>query len=587
MLLAGLFATWDRPEQMVPAILVLGLTCALQAGKLVIGKAPALTKLDLAICLLALALLVRALVSPVKYYAYADAMLILSSLGIWLLVRTSDWAHRRGLWFTIMGAFIVMNAGAAGYQMFYDMEWGFLRIRSDQVASTISGFYGHYNYFANCLAVTGGALSAFIVCRGQSILVRILAVGLVAGSFWLIFESGSRGGLIALSAASLLVIAITYILKIIGGHKRATMWGVLVCIIISVSSLAVTCVIYIKVAESRGYSGELFKGNKRVENVIMAVDQITDGSPLGAGAHSFEWKVREYWLEGMWGGTPNPNYVHNEYLQVMTDYGWLLGGLFLLLILVVFARSWGAAAENNCDDQAQVLNVAGFGGAIAFLIQCMVSFPAHILANLLLFVCVLVMALYRKRDQTSSTQTVCVRLSAVPFLVVAGAATWFGLLYNLKKLGDLYWVMSFRVLDAEHNREMMKKAADAYRSASDHYPQRMSYRLDLARSMARLHEFEMAEEIFEAVHSKSAREEHWIKSTYELANHYYIYGRYLWLQRQPQKALEKLIQSRALLVSSHDPNSKILLKRVRENIEFLENTGISVVPDEKIEAPSR
>jgi len=73
----------------------------------------------------------------------------------------------------------------------------------------------------------------------------------------------------------------------------------------------------------------------------------------------------------------NPEFVHNEYLQLLADYG--LGGLLLILGLLV-GHLW-IGGKLVCS------LLAGVCGMVAMSVHIIFDFRTHLLANLLLLVC--------------------------------------------------------------------------------------------------------------------------------------------------------------------------------------------------------
>ncbi|MBK1832294.1 O-antigen ligase family protein [Verrucomicrobiaceae bacterium R5-34] len=629
--LALVFATWDRLEMMVPAQLMMGLALIVLVALVWKRRSIVFGYFDAWLCLGALYFIMRALFSPVAYYGNVDAGIIAMGISCWLLARNVWATNTKYPWVLLAIVMVAAHMAAAYYQYSGNMQWGLLRHRSSQASISISGLYGHYNYLANYLAMIACGMLGFVFHGKHGKVFRVCVVLLIAAAVAGLIWTKSRGGLVALGAGCFsYMLAVVFLTTV---KKNKGRWKVVAAVLLGACILVGALVAAASnFAVRRGYAdgAGFLHDNGRKNNSIMAVDQIVNGPLVGSGARSYEWMSHQYWLDDIWGKAPIPNYVHNEYLQSMTDYG-PIGGLFVFVtLLAAIALSWRTLLTERDLSDTVAYNLAGMAACAAFLVQCFFSFPAHVLANTLTFVLVLSFAIYRSstvarhRSLAGLAGFSLLALGLVGFLVYAavmGAPTfldrfeqvayqrstpeikrqmldtrlakvtklteWRADFKNLRRKGELHWAKAMVAEDEELQRAQLAQAADAYQSASEKYPWEPSLHVNAGLALDRLYRFDEAEQHFLAAFKYGERADYWIKSKWNLANHYYLRGRYLWLKRKPEKGLGYLLLADDLLDDEKKVSFRGLKNQIRENIEFLENAGISVDPAEQEAVPSR
>jgi len=616
--LALVFATWDRLEMMVPVQLSMTLVLLLLLVNVWKDKLISFNWFDGLLCVGATYYLIRAMMSPVVYYGNVDSGLVITALATWLVVRNVFSSFAKNYWIWLSVLVVTAHLVACYYQYSVDSSWGLLRVRSSQAKISVSGLYGHYNYLANYLAMVACGILGLIShgklskgMRSGAVLIMIATVGCL---IW----TKSRGGFVALGSGSVVYLLAVGLLASVKNNKGRL--KVIVGITVSLCLLTVILSIAAaNIAVRRGFieNDGFLHDNGRLNNVIMAVDQIVDGSPIGSGARSYEWMSTHYWLESIWGRAPLPNYVHNEFLQAGTDYGPV--GAIILLISLAVATLWSLRSLLTAQAEDVAFNLSGVAACAAFLTQCFVSFPAHVLANLLTFVVFLHMALYRKSVPKDSSKSGLLRLSffTILLLTVSVTLTYSGIMgvpafldrfdtvaykradeidkrsllqdrlnsvdllvewradfINLKRKGQIHWSLAMLAESEDKQIEELSHAADAYQKASEKYPWEPSLQMNTGLALDRLYKFDEAEEYFLMALKYGERADFWINGRWNLANHYYVHGRYLWMKRQPEKALEKFYQAREVIAEFKRADYRELNKQIRENITFLENTGI-------------
>ena len=143
----------------------------------------------------------------------------------------------------------------------------------------------------------------------------------------------------------------------------------------------------------------MFDSNVRLAFWSMAVEQFIDYPVVGAGSRSFSYQSFSYWSPNMDTGEANPEFVHNEYLQLLADYGLVGFSLVMILLgghlVLGYSRIRSLAkriytVDSGRGSNAMALTIAGVVGVVMMSVHVIFDFRTHLLANLLLLVCCLV-----------------------------------------------------------------------------------------------------------------------------------------------------------------------------------------------------
>ncbi|MCP5536755.1 MAG: O-antigen ligase family protein [Akkermansiaceae bacterium] len=356
----------------------------------------------------------RAAMSPVRDLGVQDLMLILPA-GILYLVAGFGLAgrpaagFRQGLaWVVVLllllhtGAALIQLSGSDGYSLsFY--------FTSSVAASgdRVTGMYGYYGSFANFMVIAGllclslGAWGRFAKTAKVGLLV--LGCAALALALW----SQSRSAALSL-IVSLIVLAILLIVSL--AHQKSSIrrrGNVIISTLAAVGLLASLAggvwVFQNRAHDSTEKASEMmFDSGVRMPFWSMAAEQWADYPIVGAGSRSYSYLANRYWSPNLPTSEANPEFVHNEYLQVLADYGLI--GLLLVLALLAWHLVVGVRQIRTLSNQvgedgfsqgsnAMALSIAGVCGMVAMAVHVTFDFRTHLLANLLLLVCCVVWVL--------------------------------------------------------------------------------------------------------------------------------------------------------------------------------------------------
>jgi len=138
---------------------------------------------------------------------------------------------------------------------------------------------------------------------------------------------------------------------------------------------------------------------------------VRDYPLLGAGLGTYRDVFRNYRPQKDFffvAGIPQPaaiNYAHNDYLQLLTECGFVGFGL-MIWALVVTLRHLFSRFSNHADWEIATLGSSLTAGIVGFLLHSLVDFNMHIPANALMFCLLVTIALVLAANGETDSATV-------------------------------------------------------------------------------------------------------------------------------------------------------------------------------------
>ncbi|MFD0892763.1 O-antigen ligase family protein [Luteolibacter ambystomatis] len=323
----------------------------------------------------------RAATSPVIDFGRSDLLLI--GCGVagcfwagWLANRRSHGVMVVGLAVLAMANLVValVQWHDPGFTPFF---------AGRKTASYPSGFYAHYNHFANFLLAAGFVACGRALVGGSGRRIRIAWAVVALACAGGIALSNSRGAWIA-SAAGLLVLLIGWLLDL--KRRRAKSFGLAVVgVVVALPllgfggwHLARQMLAHRGVAAN---SARMLDDSGRLNFASMAIDIASNQPSTGGGSRSFSYEVFKHWdPQQLWVGSGDIDFVHNELLQTATDYGWIgLAVVVAMLVLVGLRGLLVLAVEPEKDSPGPDagLTIGAMAAIVAVLGQSMFSFVFH------------------------------------------------------------------------------------------------------------------------------------------------------------------------------------------------------------------
>lgn len=337
-------------------------------------------------------ILVRASFSPVVYLARFDIYSVMAGLVIYFLTATVLTDSKPRL--LILTCLIVVALGhvVVGAIQFRNgdnwMPISFLQ-RFDY-GHRASGFYGCPNHLAGLLEVVGiFGLSITLWSRWpvwSKLLIGYVALVCYVG----VVLTASRGGYLGVLMSLLVFAGLS--LRIAGAAESALRLriGAGAFVLAALAAVAVFMVIQKSDYLSDRTRTVIDNKNIRLDFWQAALKQWQLSPVIGTGSGTYLFYGRKFRNETV---QMDPVYVHNDYLQLLAEYG--LAGLatflpFLLLHLrrgLITARRIGPrriAVSHRLPSNAMALNLGALGAVSAYGMHSLFDFNLHIPANVLL-----------------------------------------------------------------------------------------------------------------------------------------------------------------------------------------------------------
>ncbi|MBB5036856.1 O-antigen ligase family protein [Prosthecobacter dejongeii] len=283
----------------------------------------------------------RAWLSPVAAYAREDLFILAGAWVVYMLTVTAA-SHPRWrvaifavLLTLVLGNLVVGFIHLSGNWQFHVVPF-FLRSATE---GRIGGFFANPNhlgaFFSMVLFLAAGFLcfgrggAALKMCLGFLIISMMIGVALTA----------SRGALTGLAIGAALFSLLA--LGIVWQTQRHLFWSLLGGgLVVSVLGGAVLWKVNEEYLRGREITSPM-ANDVRLEIWQAALAQHAQSPWVGAGSRMFYDGSVQYRSEKLPAYAGEALFAHNEYLQMLADYGWV--GL-VLLVLVIMAHAWNGLA---------------------------------------------------------------------------------------------------------------------------------------------------------------------------------------------------------------------------------------------------
>ena len=396
---SALFISGLRPVFLIPAYGLLALAAlASWSPKRHAGLSPRVVP-----CLLAAGaffgyILLRTVLSPVDYTARPDLFMVLGALIVYLvtaLCATSPTPRIVFMSVLLLLACVQVVVGAIQFTKGNNfMAFDFLP-RTDY-ARRASGFYGCPNHLAGFLEIAMfTALSLTFWSRWRmlgKIVAGYVAITCAVG----LLLTGSRGGY-ASTAVGLFVFAVISL-----ALARHWMWREIWLFLVWVLVFATIGAGYLGYAAIHGSDYLAHRVNSadvdaplRFDLWKAALRQFQLNPIFGTGSGTYLYYGRLFRVPGV---QRDPIYTHNDYLQLLAEFGLLAFAGLAAFLFVHLRRGWTFLAdiiarrtiEGERDapgfhgDNSLAITIAALCGVAALLVHSAVDFNLHIPPNTLI-----------------------------------------------------------------------------------------------------------------------------------------------------------------------------------------------------------
>jgi O-antigen ligase len=344
----------------------------------------------------------RSRTSPVEYLARADFYMALAALAVYLLTACYLRTVRQRLWLVYAMFGVSLLHVAAGVLQFAKNDQFMLlsllpdgmilpKIFRPENGWRASGFYGCPNHLAGFLETLGSvALGLCFLGRGRSV-ARMLFIYFVLSCMAGIAITGSRGGYVStlVGIAAFAAIGLWVVKKL----RPERLWiaflgiGILSAIVVGAAIVAMSSSASIKqrmdnIAEVQ---------NMRRFMWAAALKQYQLSPIIGTGSGTYLYYGRQLRSAEV---QADPMHVHNDYLELLGEYGAAGAALFLAFWVLHLRSGWqglSAIVRRRLRPANRIMSdelglVAGtLAAVVALTVHSVLDFNCHIPGNTLFF----------------------------------------------------------------------------------------------------------------------------------------------------------------------------------------------------------
>jgi O-antigen ligase len=334
----------------------------------------------------------RALCSPVNYLARSDIYSVTAGLIVYFSVASvlTDSKRRMVIILCLLG-FTLLQVGVGGLQ-FRDgdnfMPISFLQ-RYDY-GRRASGLYVCPNHLAGLLEVLA-VFGLSIICWSRwSTWIKLLVGYVVAVCYLGVALTGSRGGYLSTIASLICFGALSLLL--LWQAPRRLFWTFAIPSAVLALMVAAAVVIFIQRSDvlSERANNVFDVSNLRFDFWKAAIQQWNLQPVFGTGSGTYLYYGRQFRTDRV---QIDPVYVHNDYLQLLAEYGVVACILLIVFLAVHLRNGWKNFARLGPNrlgrsqrllSNGMALQIGAISAVVAYLVHSVVDFNLHIPANLLL-----------------------------------------------------------------------------------------------------------------------------------------------------------------------------------------------------------
>ena len=336
--------------------------------------------------------LLRAFFSPEDYLARSDIYSVLGGLLVYFFVACTCTSPKQRMIVLLFLLVLGLAHVFIGALQFRDdnnfMPISFLQ-RYDY-GRRASGFYVCPNHLAGLLEVLG-IFGLSITCWSRWPAWTKLLTAYATGMCYLgLVLTASRGGYLS-TGMSFLVFAVLSLMTLHRAGARI-FWsiggiGIVAAVVVGISA---ALLVYKSDFLMNRAQNTFDTTDVRIDMWKAAVHQWELRPILGTGSGTYLYYGRMFRTEQM---QKDPVYTHNDYLQLLAEYGVVGGALFLFFLGAHFRNGWRnfqrlgpkrVAVARSLLSNSMALNLAAIAAVSAYTVHSFVDFNLHIPANVLL-----------------------------------------------------------------------------------------------------------------------------------------------------------------------------------------------------------
>jgi len=333
---------------------------------------------------------VRNRVSEIEYIARLQFFIMAGALVVYLIftfVLTGPQERKAFLYMLMVLAVVQVLVGV--YQFFHTNMWMPLPWAQRRGAEALrsSGLFISPNNFAGYLGTVGMFAIAFTLWARIKITERVLVAYVALLCAAGVALSGSRGGYVAYAAGCgvLLLMSLVAWAKL---RPRQFAWILIASVVAAAGVFAAGIALMLKnpMMQARLLSISGFNTNVRWLMWESAIEQWKLNPWWGTGGFSYLYYGRLFRSPKV---QQDPIHVHNDYLQLLAEYGLVAAAIFLVVLfihLMVARRAFRdniRSAQEGMQTSSTVIaiNIGAIAALVCGLVHAIVEFNIHVPVN--------------------------------------------------------------------------------------------------------------------------------------------------------------------------------------------------------------
>jgi tetratricopeptide (TPR) repeat protein len=310
----------------------------------------------------------RAWFSPVEEMARIDLSLVAMAVSTFIVLQ-NVFSHSRAQMILIIGIALLLCANLAVMAL-QIRDVGYNPVIPHALSSWPTGFFRHYSHCATFLIASSLLLGGFALRGSWPRAARIVFLLLAFMGMAAVYITKSRSGMLGASGG----VAALLIYWLLTGKRDDRKWSGVALVVAPIVILIIT-VISLSTLESvqqtRSEGSDLIDmldNNLRLYLYGIAFSCVLLHPLTGGGSRSFSWENYQFWeIEKMGVLGADPQHVHNEFVQVFTDYGMIGAGLLSAFILgILILCTFRSLVQGNWSKYAHS-DAWRIGGVAAFI----------------------------------------------------------------------------------------------------------------------------------------------------------------------------------------------------------------------------
>ena len=276
----------------------------------------------------------RAWFSPAKEFALIDLSLVAMAVSTFIVLQ-NVFSDRRAQAVIITGIALLICTNLAVMAV-QTQDIGYNLLIPFTSRSWTSGVFRHYSHCAAFLIVSSLLLGGFSLRCSWPLITRIFLLLLALVCLSAVYFTKSRSGMLGASGG-LLTLLIYWLLN---SKRDGRKWSGVALVVapIVIFLIAIVSLSTLQAVQQSRNEGsnliDMMDNPMRLYLYGIALSCILLHPFIGGGSRSFSWESYQFWnIEDMGLFTADPEHVHNEFVQIFTDYGIIGAGLLTAFIV--------------------------------------------------------------------------------------------------------------------------------------------------------------------------------------------------------------------------------------------------------------